>query len=691
MSKSFAGTRFIDWSINQLLSESCSFFISLFSTVINRVLVNVSFESNVSKVPSSDFSCRRGKIHVVSFLGKAGWADPADLIKFYEDEESLRDLDRASKKALGRNPEQILQAALTEARRMGQIWDSQKDGGPAEEGGPEGGNKWRRLARNGGERKRADDGDHTPPQAPKRKRKKAKEGETLAGGVLTTEQRERKRKGKDKVGVTWDEEIDMDEVEGPALERRQKRVKRTPRRESAKKGPVREEGGGPGGKNRDADVRNTEPDAVLGRRQALSAATAEESSDEDVDLDWPLEGEENGAQCVASSDEEDAFGQGRIITRGRKRRRCAVLSDEEGDGGPAEASELGALQENFFPNSAPSSPAVKGMGGQTGPSEGVPGSGTGDELPEDARDSGRSSPEAVHSDLGDFHGAGADGLGGAAKPPGVGGELPGVGSGQSGVRFGHPTVRSELPADRCERPTERSEPPAVGDELPGGIKEVSPVAPLIPPAPQRFASNLGGQADLLGDHSLGSHREGDPSVRPSGRAAEPFAPMSPPPQVRSPTGKRKRPEQPGRGESRGLPEASGLQREELPNHSSLPSLRGQAAGLDAPLAGSVPTPPIGETRDDEIEGRVDVAQGQQGLTDEEKRRELRARLQECDVPEASIQHLLDAGFTIFHLENGLLARQELRQLVVDGLLPESDFKIGTLMLLDLATKRYKKA
>jgi hypothetical protein len=61
------------------------------------------------------------------------------------------------------------------------------------------------------------------------------------------------------------------------------------------------------------------------------------------------------------------------------------------------------------------------------------------------------------------------------------------------------------------------------------------------------------------------------------------------------------------------------------------------------------------------------------------------------VPAASIQYLLEAQFTVTHLEDGLLAPQELRQLVIDGLLPASDFKIGTLMLLDLATKRYKKA
>jgi hypothetical protein len=155
---------------------------------------------------------------------------------------------------------------------------------------------------------------------------------------------------------------------------------------------------------------------------------------------------------------------------------------------------------------------------------------------------------------------------------------------------------------------------------------VSSVDPLIPPPPQRSASTLGRRADLWGDHSLGSHREGDSSARPRGHAAMPFAPMSPPPQVRSPTGKRKRPEQPGQGESRGLPEASGLQREELSNHSSLPSLREQAAGLDSPLAGSVPTPPIGETRDEENEGQADVDQGERKRTEEDKGRELKARL-----------------------------------------------------------------
>jgi hypothetical protein len=342
---------------------------------------------------------------------RSGWAEPSDLSMFKEDEQLVQNLDMATLNAVEPNHKNVIREALTELKRPRKIFGQQVDA--AEEKG--GGTRAEEQHRGGGDEIDEEIGVHI---------KSGRQRRRLVWASRRRAEREKaQRKGpKGKVGVTWDEQIDLDEVEEPALERPRKRVKRTPHRESAKKGPVRKEGGRSDAGSRAADVQHSNEkgaEAVLVRRQALSAAIAEESSDEDVDFDWPLEKEGNGAQSVASLDEEDDFGQGRVVARGRKRRQCAVLSDEEGDGGAADALELGALQENFLADSAPRFPAMKGMGGQTGPSKGVRGFGPGNEPPEDAQKRARSTPEAVHRYLGDFDGAGANGFDGVAKPPGV--------------------------------------------------------------------------------------------------------------------------------------------------------------------------------------------------------------------------------------------------------------------------------
>ena len=609
------------------------------------------------------------KLFVVAGGHEVGvWADPADLSMFLEDEAALRSLDPETLTAIGQEPGRtwLLQAALAEARRVGQVRaPGDVDPGPAEgvhtgrgtepgaqrvvgaERALSGGRETAAHVGDGNEGVNAVAGVSTP------------EGVNTGADVLMRDEAERRRKGKRKADVSLDEEIETEEEEGSALIRRTKRVKETPRRERLGDGPgvggpavaqrVAEEGPRGGGvigavpRSLRLEAAVDTPEGGHVHLSNLGGGSFAPAIQAPGERKLPTEGGASGAAESGESDEDDAFGSGRIVARGRRLKRSRIVSDDEAgeDGAVRQTSERTLSAVGVFGrhtgNSAAGQEAVRERTTSSGPV--------------------RTAPTACEDVQ---NGSGADGDAAA-----------------------QPTLKREPPTGN---PSE-SAPPCVG--LRG--------SPGVAPDPASAARR-------------GAPPATTPGVKPEPKS-ETFAPTSPPPRVRSPASTGRAPER--RGENGEAGRSAGAVSEthdpvmqamapqaEGPVHGELPRASGSSQEQTALVAvleevervnGPVhEEPPRGSgPYEDRHEGRnVDAdleRYGEEGL-------ELRARLQAEEVPAPTIERLLEAGFTMVHLRLGLLARRELLPLVKDQLLqPAEHFGLPTLMLLDRASRMHMSA
>lgn len=617
----------------------------------------------IRKLTSSCDFGRRGKVYVILFTNGNGiWAAPADLSMFLEDEAVLQKLD---KKTLfkGSGRERVLNEALAEARRVGQI----RAAGGTEAGSVERGESDREVepgARGGAGRHVArsqesrqigngsggvnTDGGLVTPEG---ETGVALEGVKTGRGALTLEERERRRKGKRKVDVSSDDEI---EEEVPALVRRGKRVKETPRRRCP--------GESPGGNGRsdgghvDAGSRGPRNGSVA---RSLDLASVEEELTDirEQELDRILEGvslegvseppnADMGFEPVGAelSDEEDPFGDGRIVGRGTKRRRSAVVSDDE----EAEAVEdcRGDRQNWLTPerNSEPPGTVTERVANVS--LEG-----------EEAQNGGHVTKNDV-----------------------------------SGLPAGSPSEDATLPQKNPEEPA-------------------------------------GQQGTLLGAAAL---THGSPGESPGktgaltfATGAVTFAPISPPPGIRSPAGQDTNPGQSGRtvggssSDEEGAserephqratmtPPASAVKREEaarvsetrpdsaagfvgMRSENMRPLSGEQTQGAHDPANGR--SPRGGGVDRQEIPEEAAQAQAAVGSpAPSNEVSELTEYLKDAFVPEPAIEHLIEAGYTMRNLKAGGLAWDMLDKPLKRGALSASILSVGTRTLLDQASDLYKSA